>query len=615
MSQISSFEESQLARIRAFKSALLATTTKSSNPPKQVDSSYLNHVNARINQIYHNLPLIASKLPSVSLSRRVIQHNALTLFPSRSTAQDSERRSFMGLSGAAVDRMGDISPDLVITLTSHDTLRLEGTLTSSSRFEFPLSSQISRTLIDNVNQHHLSKELFETICKSGGKETDDHKYRMIEGQFVMGLVDLREGAIDTSSGSPTKPRVHKVLLRPDQDLLVEHYMASKLTHLTKKSRQLQEHNIDDRLLVESLLVKELHPILALEPEAFTILNCFQSHGISSESVLTRPPVHYSSTTQLSHTRSFFTAIKNYRSTQKLALNEPFMGVDTRRAWAKAKGQLASIQIIKSTSLILPDVQRYKIWRTIRYEEQVNPEVTNYYSINFLIIEETPSTTTTTTDTKTTTSSIVDSSMPSTKYHFEVLFRMSPVRMDTAQDGYQHRFSLPSPSAVESYIQQLRWTFTAEGNGRRKCVTDISNPSALSNLVIRTSRDESDEVNKVLGNKNGSGQGRGGSLEGGNASKRNIPVPQSEPKKASSTTSTTTMSNTSSDTTALFNSDKNNNAMATGNDSKKRTLSKNNHGRKRHATTSTEATQQKSLYYNSFDDTLNGSTSGRKRTHK
>lgn len=524
----------------------------------------------------------------------------------------------MGLSGAAIDRMGDVSPDLVLTLTPHDTLRLEGTLTGTSKFEFPVNSQISRTLIDNVNQRHLSKELFEAICKSGGKETDDHKYRMLEGQFVMGVVDLRGSSINLSTGSPIKPKVCKVLLRPDQDLLVEHYMASKLAHLTKRSKQLHEHNLNDRLLVESLLVKELHPVLALDSDAFTILNCFQPHRISPESEIASPPMNYGNITQLAHTRSLFTTIKNYRNAQKAVLNEPFMGVDTRRAWAKAKGHVASIQIIKSTSLVLPDVQRYRIWRTIRYEEQISLEVTHHYSINFLIIEEDSSPAATMTNVKTSTDgNLEDRPVQPIRFHFEVLFRMSPTRMDTAQDGYQHRFTLPSPSAVESCIQQLRWTFTAEGNGRRKCVTDVSNPSALSNLVIRRSKEEGEGTSRIHknNNKNGNGKKRG-SLDGGSMFKKNAPIPQPEPKKVSSTPHTIIKGSVANGSTTLFaSSDKGSNPMVTSNAPKKRSLSKNGNGKKRSASASTEALQQKPLYYNSLGGTTNDGTSGRRGTHK
>ena len=193
MSQTSPFEESQLARIKALKSALLTSLTRSRNTPQALsESPHSNRIRTRVIQIRHSLPLLASKLPGMPLSKRVIQHNAATLLhPRTNTADDSNGNPFLGLSGAAIDRMSDITPDLVLTITPNDTLRLEGTLTSTSKFEFPTSSLLSRTLIDNINQRRLSKELFEVICRCGGKDTEDPKYRMIEGQFVMGVVDLR----------------------------------------------------------------------------------------------------------------------------------------------------------------------------------------------------------------------------------------------------------------------------------------------------------------------------------------------------------------------------------------------------------------------------------------
>ena len=322
------------------------------------------------------------------LSKRIIQHKVATSSHPRS---DIPHETFLGLSGAAVDRMSDITPNLVLTLTPNDTLRLEGTLTTTAKFEFPITSLISKTLIEDVNQRRLSRELFDVICRSGGgKDADDHKYKMIEGQFVMGVVDLRHCNVGTPTDSPSKPEVHKVLLRPDQDLLVDHFMSSKHVHMSKKSHLSGQH-IDDRLLVESLMLKELHPVLALEEDAFDILQCFQPHHLNPNSKLaTTPQIPTNDTAQLSHAHSFFNAIKNHKNTQHAISNEPFMGVDTRRAWAKTRGQLASIHIIKSTSLILPNVQRYRIWRTIRYEEPITSEVMHYYSINFLVIEDAPS---------------------------------------------------------------------------------------------------------------------------------------------------------------------------------------------------------------------------------
>src|ERR1700722_13494109 len=153
MSQISPFEESQLFRIKTFKSALLKTITESASTCNPSESSYLNQINDRITKIHHNLPFLASKLPGMPLSKRVIQHKVATSFHPRSnTTRDHKNESFLGLSGAAVDRMSDLTPNLVLTLTPNDTLRLEGTLTATTKFEFPTTSLISKALIDNVNQ-------------------------------------------------------------------------------------------------------------------------------------------------------------------------------------------------------------------------------------------------------------------------------------------------------------------------------------------------------------------------------------------------------------------------------------------------------------------------------
>ena len=55
------------------------------------------------------------------------------------------------------------------------------------------------------------------------------------------------------------------------------------------------NTVSRRLLVESVLVKELHSVLALESDAFDILACFQPHSSIPHSALLTPQMQYNST--------------------------------------------------------------------------------------------------------------------------------------------------------------------------------------------------------------------------------------------------------------------------------------------------------------------------------
>ena len=176
------------------------------------------------------------------------------------------------------------------------------------------------------------------------------------------------------------------------------------------------------------------------------------------------------------------------------------------------------------------------------EEPINPEVVHYYSINFLVIEETPAAPSTTATMTTAEAKTAGSSggMEERAINrgstLKSSFRMSPTKMDTAQDGYQYRIRTALPLGRRIVLQQLRWTFAAEGNGRRRCITDVSNPSALSNLTMRKAREDGDslqvgDVSKAVSNGNG---GKKGSQDEGNAPKRPTPSPNPNKKRGTST---------------------------------------------------------------------------------
>lgn len=346
--------------------------------------------------------------------------------------------------------MRDITPALVITVTADSRLRVEGTSTAAERIEMSLASPLARDILRDVNARRMPRELFDQLV---------HKdIVMLAGQVVMGVVDMRgmgEG----------RPEVHKVLLRPHQNDIVRGFCeASSAPH----------DDVDGLIEYEAAIVHALHPTLALDEGAFDVLEHFYRYSSPRFTSLHAPSDASSGYAE----NRLMQSVRQARVRLQTVAAEPFMGVDTRRQLAKSRGTAGSAAIIHSTSLILPDITRYRIWRTIRYEETTSAMLQHHYSINFLVVPDASALP------GGGSSSKEDSEQqPQRTLRFEVLLRMSPIRMDTAEGGFEHRFPLYSVAAVDAYIQQLRWTFSAESTGRRKCITDVSNPNALVNTNL------------------------------------------------------------------------------------------------------------------------------------
>ena len=406
-------------------------------------TEHQRRIEEKIEGTRRSFPEIARTLPESSLLHRVYKHR-------QQACTTKGALLFEGCSGGVVDRMRDLTPALVITVTADDRLRVEGTSTAAEKIEMSLGSPLARDILRDVNARRMPRELFDQLV---------HKdIVMLAGQVVMRVVDMR----GTGEG---KPEVHKVLLRPHQNDIVRGFAEVNSTPY---------NDIDELIEQEAAIVHALNPTLALNEDAFHVLEYFYRYSSPRFASLHVP---FDTSNGYAENR-LMQSIQQARSRLQTIAAEPFMGVDTRRQLAKTKGTAGSAAIIRSTSLILPDITRYRIWRTIRYEETIHDTLQHYYSINFLVVLDTPLLV------GNGNSSKEDiEQQPQHMLRFEVLFRMSPIRMDTAEAGFQYRFPLYSVAAVDAYIQQLRWTFSAESTGRRKCITDISNPNALVNTNL------------------------------------------------------------------------------------------------------------------------------------
>ena len=286
----------------------------------------------------------------------------------------------------------------------------------------------------------LAQSLLEDICNG------------VLPKELLGLIRLRE---DLSLGVRLKTEAFdRVLsLRPN---------ANDLTQYCVKETKA------DWLDAEEVVLKALYPRIgdSLREYRFT---SYDRRPIYRE---TEPPLPAKQPIS-----SLMSKVRDARLRLAKSSQEVFPGVDLRRALLRTLGhEAAAVQIAAQSQRVLPDVRCYKLWRTVRFEKRTVEGRTLYISINVIFVPDQPKSIGEVTGS-------IGSTTPSVPISEDfrnvlVLLRLSPVKQDTAIDGRQYCFRLPSIQVSEQDIIHLKRLLIAESGEKHQCTTDVSHPAAL-----------------------------------------------------------------------------------------------------------------------------------------
>lgn len=347
-------------------------------------------------------------------------------------------------------------------------------------------------------------------------------------QFYSGGFALRDGCVWEVQDASDDLRLflfgvkrRRFWLRIDPSDLIPrgdpiHSASSLISILPSFYGELGEEHWRD-LEAEAQVLLQAYPELSIQSD-----NAANIGGIIFKTSLALPsppssPPHRQQhqNEQLQPIDNFVQRLARVKAQRQAMLEEVFLGIDTRRALASSM-PLAALQetIDKSMRIILPDLDLakngYRLCRTARFEEivkeqdapqsQSNASIqparpedphntissssvgdrplpkTRFYSINVIMIQSSSTSHSLANKSQTFMASEDDESY---RVKFLVLVRMSPIKQDTAVQGWQQRFTFDTAAQVEAYLTHLKWLFGLESNGRRILICDIINQAAMN----------------------------------------------------------------------------------------------------------------------------------------